>query len=199
MTIAQLSSWIQPNSVSIFVQPPGQAFVAFLLTNVSVPNPTRVRLDLADTEDAERHYSITRNPVERLVAQNVIREPDRLQVTGMLTAHPLLSPMQHAGLARLDKIALLQLKMIINQPLPLFIVTPEDRHANMKCVSLREHYDETTGEGVALSLAFEEILFAIPGLVEAALDMDALKFGAASSSAIGPTTPTEIVDPGGLG
>lgn len=201
MTLAQLSSWTQPNSTSIFVQPPGQAFVAFLLQNLPIPSPSRVRLDLSESETKTRSWNITRNPVERLTAQNKIRNPDVLQVNGLLSANPLLSPLQSFGLARLDKIALLELKLLLTAgpPTPVFIVTPEGKHPNMLCTSFVETYGPDTGNGVALSMTFEEIQIVIPGLVAATLDLDALELGAATSSSVGPTTPTETIDPGGLG
>lgn len=201
MTIADLSTLRSPNSVTIFAQPPGQAFVAFLLERLPIPTPGRVRLDLAESERASRRWTITRNPVERLVAQNRIREPDTLQVTGMLSANPLLSPLAPVGLARLDRFELLKLKVLIERlPIvPLFIVTPDRKHPNMMCTMLDELYDESTGNGVGLSMSFEEILIATPGLVAAALDLDALQLGAASSSSLGPTAPAAVPDPGGLG
>jgi hypothetical protein len=201
MTLAQLSSWTSPNSTSIFVQPPGQAFVAFLLQNVPIPSPQRVRLDLSETETKTRTWTIPRNPVERLTAQNKIRNPDVLQVSGMLSANPLLSPLAAIGLARLDKIALLELKLILTSgiPTPVFVVTPDGKHPNMMCTSLVETYTEGVGNGVQLTMTFEEIQIVIPGLVTATLDLDALQLGAAASSSVGPTTPTEVVDPGGLG
>ncbi len=200
MALAQLDNWLQPNAVTIFSQPPGSKFVAFLLSRVPIPSPDKVRLDLSESEQFKRTYTLTRNPVERLTTQSRIREPDSLTITGMLSANPLLSPLASAGLARLDKIMLLQLHVILGNPLTVnFVVTPERKYANMVCVSIDESNDESTGHGTALQLGFEELLIATPGLVEATLDLDAMQLGAATTSNMGPTTPTEVVDPGGLG
>jgi hypothetical protein len=203
MAVANLSAWTSPNSVSIFLQAPvpgAAAFAAFILNQIPIPTGGNFRLDLAETEDAERTYQLTTNPVEVLTAQNRIRNPDTLNLTGMLSANPLLSPLQSLGLARLDKIALASFKVMLGAlPLrPMFVVTPERSYPNMMLVSLREHYDDQTGNGVALTLSFREMQFAFPGGF-ADPDLDVLQLGAASSSSQGPTTPTEIVDPGDLG
>lgn len=199
MTIAQLSSWSSPNSVTIFAQPPGQAFVAFVLARAPLQLPNSVRLDLAETESLDRRFTITRNPTQRLTAQNRIREPDVLTVTGMLSAHPLLSPLTPAGLGRLDRVSMARLRLLSSSepPTPLYVVTPERSYPNMMITAMREQYDENTGAGVALSITFEEIVIVIPGFVEP--DLDALQLGAASASSAGATTPVDVVDPGGLG
>jgi len=203
VAVSELSAWTSPNSVTIFLQAPvpgADAFVAFLLAQVPIPTEGTFRLDLAETEDAERAYDLTTNPVEVLTIQNRIRKPDTLVITGMLSANPLLSPLQSFGLARLDKIALAQFKVMLGAlPVrPMFVVTPERSYPNMLLTNLREHYDETTGNGVALTLSFREVQFAYPGGF-ADPDIDLLQLGAASGSSLGPTTPTEIVDPGLLG
>lgn len=199
MSIVQISNWLSPNSVSIFAQPPGQPFVQFLLTRIpSNIAAGHVRLDLAESETHSNSWQITRNPVEAMIAQNRIRNPEKLSITGMLSANPLLSPLQNIGLARLDRTMLLQLRVILKNEL-LFIVTPEGKYPNMACVSLVERHDDTTGNGVQLTMEFEEIQFAVPGFVPAALDLDAVRLGTASADSLGPTAPTEVVDPGGLG
>lgn len=190
---------IPPKSVSIFAQPPGGGFVAFMLVQVSFPSADRVRLDLAETEDYERRWTVPRNPVERLTMQNKIREPDTLVVTGMLSANPLFSLVGAAGLARLDKKALALLRKLFDLTPMCFIVTPERPYQNMVCVSMAERYDETTGQGVRLTLTFQETLIAIPGLVDGVLDLETLALGMGSPTDLGPQVPADVADPGGLG
>lgn len=197
MSLIDISSWLSPNSVSIFIQPPGQAFVQFLLANVPIPDPSRVRLDLAESETHSRSWSITRNPVERMVAQNRIREPLRLSITGMLCATPLQSPLQFTGLGRLDRVMLEQLYVLLEREV-VFIVTPEGKFANMACASITANYDESTGNGVQLSMEFEQISIVSPVLVSSAFDSDVLNV-VQSPTNQGPSASTTITDPGGLG
>ena len=197
MSLVDISAWISPNSVSIFIQPPGRGFVPFLLANVPIPDPSRVRLDLSESETHTRSWTITRNPIERLVAQNRIKEPLRLSVTGMLCATPLQSPMQFAGLGRLDRVMLEQLYTLLEQEL-VFIVTPEGKFANMACTSVVANYDESTGNAVQLAMEFEQMQIVSPILIDSAFDSDVLNVVQAPSS-MGPSTSTTIVDPGSLG
>lgn len=198
MTIS-LDSLTSPNTVTIFAQAPGVPFAAFVLNLAAVPQAGRVRLDLAETEDVKRSYEVSRNPREPLVGQNKLRNPDTLSITGRLSAHPLFSPLQSAGVARLDKRELDKLRDLFDRDTPLFIVTPERPYRNMIGKELHERYDDTTGDGVLLTLVFEEELQAIPGQTESVLDLDQLGIGAGSTSDLGPQTPADAADPGGLG
>lgn len=200
MALARLDNFTSPNSVTIFATPPGNKFAAFVLSSLSIPTPNRVRLDLAESENWRRTYTLTRNPVERMTAQSRIKNPDTISIVGMLSAHPLNSPLAVAGLARLDRFMLLQLHQILGNPATVaFIVTPDRKCANMVCTSISETNDDTTGHGTALALDFEEILIATPGLVSSTLDLEAMALGASSTSDMGPTTPVDVPDPGGLG
>ena len=191
-------TWLAPDTVAIFLQPPGLGFLSFLMTLAPVPIPGRVRLDLADTEDLHRSWQVTRNPVQRMTAQNRVRNPDVLTISGMLSANPLTGPLKLAGLARLDKRELYKLKTILESELS-FVVTPEHAYANMSAVSCQEHYDDKTGNGVALTITFEEIMIATPSLVTPELDLDALLLGGGSAAQGGPQTAESFPDPGGLG
>lgn len=191
-------TWLTPDTVAIYVQPPGLGFLPFLLTQAPVPIPGRVRLDLAETEDLERSWSITRNPVARMTAQNRIRNPDVLNITGMLSANPLQGPLRNAGMARLDKREMYKLKTILESEIS-FVVTPERAYKNMSCAVVREHYDAETGDGVMLTLRFDEILIAAPSLITPELDLDALLLGGGSASQGGAQTADPFADPGGLG
>lgn len=191
-------TWLAPDTVAIFVQPPGLGFLPFLMTLAPVPIPGRVRMDLAETEDFERTWNITRNPVARMTAQNRIRQPDKLTITGMLSAHPLLGPLRNLGMARLDKRELYKLRTILEQEIS-FVVSPERAYSNMSATMVREHYDGDTGDGVLLTIMFEEIKIAVPSLVTPEIDLDALLLGGGSAAQGGPQTADPFVDPGGLG
>ena len=195
--IAQLASLLSPNSVVIMAQQ-ATGFSAFLITRLGIPGANRVRLDLTETEDHIRSYRIPRNPVEMLTAQNKIRMPDVFTCTGMLSANPLVSPLAKAGLARLDKRELHKLRGLVDRPTPLFVVTPEHSLSDMVLVNLREHYDDKTGNGVKLTLTFQEIQIASPLLVDGALDLDGLALGAGAMSDMGAQTPSAVPDPVGF-
>lgn len=189
---------LRPSSVGIFAQPPGSPLVAFNLSSASVPTPGRVRLDLAEAESFSRKWSVTRHPTEQAIAQNRIREPDALAITGMLSANPLLSPLASAGIVRLDKMELAKLRRLLDESL-CTIVTPERTYANMACVSYSEHYDATVGDGVRLDLAFQEVVILIPGVPRSAFDSDAVDVGSPATTDIGAQAPASVVDPGGVG
>jgi len=194
--ITSLGTWTSPSTVCFFAQLPGSKFAALALTLVPFPLPNRARLDLAETETRTRSYEITRNPVEQLTAQNKIRKPDRLTLVGRLSAHPLLSPVvSQLGIARLDKRELVKLLELIDGPNPLFIVTPERPYSNMVCTECTELYDETTGDGVALTLSFEEIQIAIPGFVDPELDLEAFAAGAGGNTDLGAQAGETAADP----
>jgi len=197
----EAGKFLAPKTVTIFMQPPDPAagFVPLILTQVSIPSPNQVAFDLAETEELERRWTVVRNPVERFTAQNRIREPDQLMLTGMLSANPLNAPLlSNVGAARLDKRELLKLKTFLETSLS-FIVTPERAYKDMACVSFRERYDDTTGQGVNLALRFQELRIAGAGLVESQLDLENLTLGSAGTTQLGPQTGSAVPDPGGLG
>lgn len=197
--VGNVGNWLRPSSVSIFAQPPGQGFAAFVLQQVSFPSAQRVRLDLAETETHARTYSVARHPVEQIVAQNKVRNPDVLTVMGVLSATPMSSPLSALGLARLDKKALEQLRDLADRDTVLFVVTPERYVPNMLLESIIENYDESVTEGVNLTLTFREARIVIPGLVDSVFDADNIGVGAGSTSDLGPQSGAAVPDPGGLG
>lgn len=192
--LASLGNWLSPNSVSIFKQQPGSQFVQFLLTRLDVPAPDRVRFDLTLSEDFERSFELTRNPVEKITAQNRVRNPDRLSVSGILSSNPLESLLSRAGLVRLHKMELAKLRKIIENEI-CFIVTPERSYSNMSCVSFRESYPEDIGNGVLLSLSFEEVRIVGPLLVASAFDPELANSGTNGVTNLGNQTPDPIADP----
>ena len=131
---------------------------------------------------------MTRNPLERVVAQNRLKDPTTLTVTGMLSADPIFSPLALLGVARLDRLELRKLITILELS-TAFVVTPERAYPNMGCTVLDETYNEDTGRGVMLTLRFEEFQIARPGLVAGEFDIAAVGVGALSSTDMGATTP----------
>lgn len=193
MALEALKALVGFRNVAIFAQPPDPAvgFVPLLLSQISVPSPTRAALNLSETETLTRRWSMTRNPVERIVAQNRIEEPKTLRITGMLSADPVFTPLALAGIARLDRLELTKLVKIVSLS-TCFVVTPERAYPNMGCTVLEEQYDESTGRGVRLSLLFEEFQIARPGATLAEFDIAAAEIGALDAVDLGNTTPQAV-------
>lgn len=199
MSLEKISSLIWQRNAMIFAQPPDPAtgFVPLLLSQVSVPSPTRVALNLTTKETVQRRWRMTRNPIERITAQNRIQDPKSVTITGMLSADPVFSLLQNVGVARLDRLELTKLIKIVELS-TCFLVTPERAYPNMGCLVLDENYDDETGRGVDLMLRFEEFAIARPGLIEGEIDLAALDVGALSAVDMGSTTPQPVPDLGGL-
>lgn len=200
-----LNTFTSPTTTTIFASSPGNKlrFVPLVLSNLGIPKAGQVTLDTSETEDVDRTWTVTRNPVERFTAQNKIREPITLTITGRLSATPLLSLTARALLlasiaapqVRQDRRELKKLITIL-EGAECFIVTPEDYYKNMTCTSLRQHYDDTTGYGVALSMTFVEFQRVAPGLVESTLDPEQLQVGAVGELDYGPQTPSAVAGTG---
>jgi hypothetical protein len=193
MAFSEISQFVSFGNAVIFAQPPDPStgFVPLLLSAISVPSPTRVALNLTETENVTRRYTMVRNPVERVTVQNRLREPTELRITGMLSADPVFSPLATVGFARLDRVELRKLIKIVELS-TCFVVTPERAYPNMGCTVLDEEYNANTGRGVRLTLQFQEFQIARPGLVEGEFDLPAAGLGAFEAGDLGNTTPTEI-------
>lgn len=200
MSLEKISALAGNKNVTIFAQPPAgsgvPAFVALALSQISIPSPSRVAFNLSEQEVLQRRWSMVRNPLERIVAQNRVQEPKTLTVTGMLSADPVFSPSALLGVARLDRLELTKLINIIEAS-TCFVVTPERAYPNMGCTQMSETYDEDTGRGVRLSMTFEQFEIAIPGVVTPDFDIAASELGALEASDLGSTTPSTVTDLGG--
>lgn len=194
-----LAAILAPKNVTIFAQPPSPSigFTAIALSQIGLPGPGKATLTLSETEKVSRRWTVVRNPVEKITAQNRIKEPKTLQITGMLSADPVFSLLGLAGVARLDRAELAKLVKILELS-TCFVVTPEATHPNMACEVLDETYDEDTGRGVALSLSFSEFRVAVPGATEPELDLAALDIGAMSTTDLGATSGSSTPDLGGF-
>jgi hypothetical protein len=193
MALEALKNFIGIRNVMVFAQPPdpSQGFVPLLLSQVSIPSPTRAAFNLSDTENLTRSWAMTRNPVERIVAQNRIELPKVLRVTGMISADPMFSPLGLVGIARLDRLELAKLIQIVSRS-TCFVVTPERAYPNMGCTVLDETYDMDTGRGVRLSMVFEEFQIARPGVTAGEFDVAVAEIGALDAVDLGNTVPAEV-------
>lgn len=199
VSLAQLT---RPNSVSIFADDPvsRSKLAAFVLTNAVVPSKSRVRLDLTTSGGVSHTYSLTRNPVESSVVTKIRRAPERLTVSGTLSATPLGLG---AALGQLHSVIRLDLKRrdtlveIANKCQPVIVVCPWGVYDSMGIESLEE--DHPGSEKVDLTITFGRILIVSEILVETTLDLDTLLAGAPTDAPLG-SQPVELVpDPGGLG
>lgn len=199
VSLAQLT---QPNSVSIFADDPvsRSKLAAFVLTNAVVPSKSRVRLDLTTSGGVSHTYSLTRNPVESSVVTKIRRAPERLTVSGTLSATPLglggafgaLHSIVRRDLKERDKLI-----AIADACAPVIVVCPWGVYASMGIEDLTE--DHPGAEKVDLTITFGRILIVSEILVEATIDLDTLLAGAPTDAPLG-SQPVELVpDPGGLG
>ncbi len=185
---------LRPRHVAIFkTDPTGAAGVkakiaAFLLTEAAVGFvPGRVRMDLNKSVVVTRGFDVSRSPVERFVADNLVRRPEVITVTGMLSATPLLpfGGIPLGSLARFDLMQLTQLRAMQGSGEPLVLVLPARPYGS---VALTTRVD--------LSMTFEEIEIVSP--ITIPVDPD-LMAAAAYAEVSGGSQPTEAVpDVGGL-
>lgn len=197
---------LRPNTVAIFAtDPTGAAGVAakltaFLLTQaVVVDVPGRFRFDLVKNYQTVSRYSIARNPVERAVADNIVKQPRVVTVQGSVSANPLAlfgSLGAFGSLVRRDLLTVKQLRILAERGEPLVVVTPSEVHGSMGLAVLAETHD--LRHKVELSLTFEEMEIVSPLAVSGALDLDAALAGAGSTSNNGAQPVDPFADPGGL-
>ncbi len=196
---------IRPNTVAVFAKAsPGNAGLvaevqAFLLTMAVVADvPGRFRFDLVHQYNASQRYEVARNPIERAVADNFIRQPRTLAVTGSVSANPLAAfgGLGVAGsLIRRDLIAVKQLRLLQAIGEPLVVVTPAEVHGSMGLVSVDETH--TGLNKVDVSLLFEEIVIVDPLSIVTGSDPNAL-LAASGTSNMGAQPVDPFPDPGGL-
>lgn len=203
VSVANLGSLMRPASVSVWTKDPQSIgkFVAFLISRVNIPSPSRFLFDITESENHGRSYRVTRNPVEGIASDNVIRNPDTLTVTGFLSANLLGSPIEVAlgGLGsfmRRDRKELENLRRIADLRNPVVVWTPERTYPSMIIESISEHYDKSTGNGAGVTVQFVEVRVLTPGLV-VSLDPADAAIGAATSAGMGSQAPTSTPDPGG--
>lgn len=200
-----LSTLSRPNTVSIFASDPAKlgSIVSFILTNVAVPVPNRVRLDLTRNVSASRRITAARSPLERAVIDNLKIEPETVTVQGSLSATPL-GPVAtklgaFGGVIRRDLKELNKLRKIHERREPVILVLPARVYLSMAMTSIDETHDGSNK--VDLSISFEEVRIVSPVSVSGALDMAELQTGAGSTQNAGAqaTTSTNVDVGGGLG
>jgi hypothetical protein len=174
---------------------------AFLLTQATVIDlPGRVRLDLLRSVSATSRYTVARNPVERAVADNFIKEPRQWVVNGTLSANPLVAFGGGIGtlgsFIRRDLVQTRALRLLQARGEPLAVVMPSEVAGSVALVSIAEQH--TGPHKVELSLQFEEIEIVSPSSIVGELDLEAALAGADATQNMGSQPVSTMPDPGGF-
>ena len=206
-----LGDFLGPRKVVIFAKPRvpdptlGSRLIAFLLSDATVFDPNGFALDTAHDRQHRHTYQWTRSPVERLTADNVIKQPNEVRVRGTLTATPiggLLGGLQAAesaipGIVRRDRRLADKLLRIADRGEPVVLVTPERPYPSMGITFIEEAHGR--GEKIDLTLGFAAVRIVDPLAVASDLEIQATVTGALATSAMGGQPVTSVPDPGGLG
>jgi hypothetical protein len=179
-----LATLVRPRTAAIFARDPltQGKLQAFLLKDAivgTVPQDGRARLDLTKQVAETRSYTATRNPVERAVADNLIRNPRMVSVQGTFSANPIGSPFSPAAVAlgsfgaavRRDLKELDRLYEIADRREPVFLVCPNDNYPNVWITSISATHDGR--HKVELALTFEEARIVSPLLTAGVFDVEA--------------------------
>lgn len=200
-----LSSLGGPRTASIFASDPaalGQ-IVSFILTDIAVPVPNRVRLDLLRGVSASRRLSPARSPLERSVIDNLQLEPETITVQGSLSATPLGPVGVRLGAfgsaIRRDFRELAKLRKLQARREPVVLVIPARVYLSVAMTSIDESHDGS--HKVDLSITFEEVRIISPITVAGSLDISELQSGAGSTQNSGAqaTSSVDVDVGGGLG
>ena len=194
---------LRPRHVAIFkTDPTGVAGViakiqAFLLTEaVAATVPGRARLDLTRNVTVTRSYDVSRNPMERVTADNVIKRPEMITISGMWSATPLASfgGIPLGSLFRFDLLQLTQLREMQGTGEPLALVLPARPYGSVLLTSLVE--DHSRSGRVELQMTFEEVEIVSP--ISVPVDPDLLAASAYAEANGGSQPVEDVPDFGGL-
>lgn len=198
------AQFLRPDTVAIFAKDPtGTAGVvakiqAFLLTAAKVDIPGRFRPDIIRSYTHTSAYDIARNPVERAVADNFIKRPETLSVSGQLSATPLFPFSGGTGafgsLVRRDLAQLKALQLLQSVGEPVVVVTPSGIFGSMGLSSIQDTH--TMDHKVELSIQLEEVEIASPLSIAGQLDLETIGMGADTSSDLGGQGTSAVADPG---
>lgn len=165
---ANLSSFVRPTTVTIFANDPvNQAkTLAFILGDITNLDTSKqhVSMDYTRSIVSDSTYTVTRSPVEKVYADNIVRNPERLTVQAILSANPIgrgiaanatAQTGAFGSVVRLDLEKLKILKDLAKAREPVFVVTPVKGYNNMAITGIRETH--TGANQVELSMSFEEV------------------------------------------
>lgn len=199
-----LGQLAHPRTAAIFANDPSglRDVVQFLLSDLPLPVPNRVRLDLLHSGQSGAQVTVARSPVERAVASNIRIEPEPVTLTGSISANPLGPVASRLGgfgsLIRRDLREFKKLETFQARREPVTLVTPWKTYFSMAMSISASH----TGENkVDFSLRFEPLRIISPLTVTGVTNMDELLSGAQQTNNSGaqPTGLTNVDVGGGLG
>lgn len=207
-----LTQLVRPTTVTIFASDPvnRSKALAFLISRVSglVPSASEFANYGGMTKQAHMHllksmqssmsFTATRNPIEKYIADNIIPEPESLNISATLSANPvgyngLLGPV--AGLTgavgsiiRLDLSTLSTLRELAKAREPVIVVTPVRTYVDMAITSINETH--TGPNKVELQITFQTLT--IMEMIPKPSVFDAADVGTYSIENIGAQFPKVV-------
>ncbi len=205
MTAVNLGTLRRPSTASIFASDPATlgSIVSFILTDVAVPVPNRVRFDLLRSMSTTRGATVARSPLERAAADNIQPAPEQITIQGVLSATPLgLTGSRLGGfgsILRRDLTELKKLRALFERREPVVLVTAARAYPSVAMSNIVETHPGTNK--VELSISFEELRIISPLTVAGVLDTDAILTGSATTANGGAQPVASVVADvgGGLG
>ncbi len=167
--------------------------------------PNRVVLDMVDSEDVERTYSVTTNALQDLTSatSNVHRDLIRLTVSGTLISGidlPFVGSVGPGGIPgfggglRADLLKVANLEAIADRREPIMVITPRVSLAKAFIESVSRSWNPDTGENTLLTIGFVEARIVNPLSADAAVPDVAGSFtGNNATAPAGAQAPLPVV------
>lgn len=160
---------------------------AFVLLNVAVDIPDRVRFDVTPNQSYSQRYTVTRNPVQRGadVSDHIKQEPASIRLTGILSDTPLGLVASLAAAARpLTRRSIEELKKledIANARETVLLATAIRYDADMVIEEIAINRDQTSGRAETISVTMSRVRIVGPATGGVEPDLDAILSTAGSS------------------
>ncbi len=165
----------------------------------------RVTLDMVDSEDVERSYSVTMNALQDFTSatSNVHKNPERITVSGTLVSSVDLALAGSVGFAglRADLIRVANLEELADARQPIMVVSPRVSMARAFIESISRSWNPDQGENTLITVALVEARIVSPLTAnEVIADVAASATGNNSTTQAGsqaaPTVQTQTLVPG---
>lgn len=126
----------------------------------------RIALDVVDSEDVDRSYSVTLNALQDFTsaASNVHKNPERITVSGTLVSSIDLGPVGSAGFAglRADLIRVANLEELADARQPIMVVSPRVSMARAFVESISRSWNPDQGENTLITVSLVEARIVSP-------------------------------------
>ena len=198
-----LGALLRPRSAAIFGGDPSAVgrVLAFLVTDLLGPGDDGVRLDLTKSVSVSSRVEVARNPVERVVATSIRKQPETITVQGSLSATPLGLFASATGafgsLVRRDLSEVEKLRTLQERGEPLILVTTVWIFTSVALEDLTETHPGSNK--VDVTLRFKRIEIVSPLTVAGTAALDALLSAPVGTNDVGLQATETIPDPGGPG